>query len=96
MIQSAKTSEEDVQKLACSCFRLNSLQMAALLSQEKIPPNLVDTAVRMAESVADELTRVDDRKVCSIQKQKKIRRIAWHNHQIFYSNFFTSDPLGLP
>lgn len=41
--------------------------MAALLSQEKIPPNLVDTAVRMAESVADELTRVDDRKVCSIQ-----------------------------
>lgn len=40
--------------------------MAALLSQEKIPPNLIDTAVRMAESVADELTRVDDRRVCSI------------------------------
>lgn len=72
--QSAKTSEEDVQKLACSCFRLNSLQMAALLSQEKIPPNLVDTAVRMAESVADELIRVDDRKVRS--KLNKIHKIA--------------------
>lgn len=61
--QAAKTSEEDVQKLACSCFRLNSLQMAALLSQEKIPRNLIDTAIRMAESVADELTRGDDREV---------------------------------
>lgn len=49
--------------MACSCFRLNSLQMAALLSQEKIPRNLIDTAIRMAESVADELTRGDDREV---------------------------------
>ncbi|XP_055322109.1 afadin isoform X6 [Sitodiplosis mosellana] len=62
-LQATKTSEEDVQKLACSCFRLNSLQMAALLSQEKIPRNLIDTAIRMAESVADELTRGDDREV---------------------------------
>lgn len=37
--------------------------MAALLSQEKIPRNLIDTAIRMAESVADELTRGDDREV---------------------------------
>lgn len=65
-LKAAKTSEEDVQKLACSCFRLNSLQMAALLSQEKIPRNLIDTAIRMAESVADELTRGDDREVCII------------------------------
>lgn len=40
--------------------------MAALLSQEKIPRNLIDTAIRMAESVADELTRGDDREVCII------------------------------
>lgn len=49
--------------MACSCFRLNSLQMTALLSQEKIHRNLIDTAIRMAESVADELTRGDDREV---------------------------------
>lgn len=54
---------EEVQKLAYSCFRLNSLQMAALLSQEMIPKNIVDTVVRMAESVADELTRADGREV---------------------------------
>lgn len=40
--------------------------MAALLSQEKIPKNLVDTAIRMAESVADELARGDGREVNSI------------------------------
>lgn len=65
--KAVKTSEEDVQQLACSCFRLNSLQMTALLSQEQIPRNLIDTAIRMAESVADELTRGDDREVCFIQ-----------------------------
>lgn len=37
--------------------------MAALLQQEMIPKNIVDTAIRMAESVADELTRADGREV---------------------------------
>lgn len=62
-LQAPKTSIADVQQLTCSCFRLNSLQMAALLSQEMVPKNIVDTAVRMAESVADELTRADGREV---------------------------------
>ncbi|XP_037730649.1 afadin isoform X3 [Drosophila subpulchrella] len=62
-LQAPKSSVEEIQQLACSCFRLNSLQMAALLQQEKLPRNLVDTAIRMAESVADELTRADGREV---------------------------------
>ncbi|XP_017846332.1 afadin isoform X10 [Drosophila busckii] len=62
-LQAPKSSVEEIQQLACSCFRLNSLQMAALLQLEKIPRNLVDTAIRMAESVADELTRADGREV---------------------------------
>lgn len=62
-LQAPKSSVEEIQQLACSCFRLNSLQMSALLQQEKIPRNLVDTAIRMAESVADELTRADGREV---------------------------------
>ncbi|XP_037924933.1 afadin isoform X3 [Hermetia illucens] len=62
-LQAPKTTVENVQQLVCSCFRLNSLQMAALLQQEKIPRNLVDTVIRMAESVADELTRADGREV---------------------------------
>nr|XP_036229518.1 afadin isoform X4 [Bactrocera oleae] len=62
-LQAPKSSVEEIQQLACSCFRLNSLQMSALLQQEKIPRNLVDTAIRMAESVADELTRSDGREV---------------------------------
>ncbi|XP_055858558.1 afadin [Episyrphus balteatus] len=62
-LQSPKSSIEEIQKLTCSCFRLNSLQIAALLQQEKIPRNLVDSVIRMAESVADELTRADSREV---------------------------------
>lgn len=61
--QASKSNVTEVQNLACRCFRLNSFQMAALLSQEKIPKNLVDTAIRMAESVADELARGDGREV---------------------------------
>lgn len=62
-LQAPKTSEAEVKQLACTCFRLNSLQMAALLSQATIPRSLIDTAVLMAESVADELTRADGREV---------------------------------
>lgn len=62
-LQAKKTNVAELQNLACSCFRLNSLQTAALLSQENIPKNLVDAAVRMAESVADELSRADGREV---------------------------------
>ncbi|XP_059614249.1 afadin isoform X5 [Phlebotomus argentipes] len=62
-LQAPKTTVTEVQQLAHSCFRLNSLQMAALLSQEPIPRSLVDTALRMAESVADELTLSDGREV---------------------------------
>lgn len=61
--QASKANVIEVQNLARRCFRLNSFQMAALLSQEKIPKNLVDTAIRMAESVADELSRGDGREV---------------------------------
>ncbi|XP_037027430.1 afadin isoform X3 [Bradysia coprophila] len=62
-LMASKSNVTEVQNLACRCFRLNSFQMAALLSQEKIPKNLVDTAIRMAESVADELARGDGREV---------------------------------
>ncbi|CRK86935.1 CLUMA_CG000755, isoform C [Clunio marinus] len=62
-LQAPKTNVTEVQQLACSCFRLNSLQMAALLSQETIPRTLIDATVRMAESVADELTRADGREI---------------------------------
>lgn len=62
-LQAPKTNQTEVQQLACSCFRLNSLQMAALLSQETIPRALIDDCVRMAESVADELTRADGREI---------------------------------
>jgi hypothetical protein len=37
--------------------------MAALLSQETISRTLIDATVRMAESVADELTRADGREI---------------------------------
>ncbi|CAO1424821.1 unnamed protein product [Diamesa hyperborea] len=62
-LQAPKTNVTEVQQLACSCFRLNSLQMGALLSQETIPRSLIDATVRMAESVADELTRADGREI---------------------------------
>lgn len=75
-LQASKANVTEVQNLACRCFRLNSFQMTALLSQEKIPKNLVDTAIRMAESVADELARGDGREVNIAEK-----RICDHHFQ---------------
>lgn len=58
--------------------------MAALLSQEKIPRNLIDTAIRMAESVADELTRGDDREVCKILYNLCFASFLWENYVQIY------------
>ncbi|XP_055853611.1 afadin-like isoform X2 [Episyrphus balteatus] len=57
-LESPKLSVEETQKLICTCFRLNSVQIAALLQQEKIPNNLVDTVIKMAESVGDDNNEV--------------------------------------
>lgn len=62
-LQAPKTSVTDVQQLTRSSFLLNSLQVTALLSQEMIPKNIIDTAIRMAESVVDEQNRADGREV---------------------------------
>ncbi|KAL5273672.1 MLLT4 family protein [Megaselia abdita] len=62
-LQAPKNSVDEIHQLACSCFRLNSLQMSALLPEENFSRNLIDTAVRMAQSVADELTRADGREI---------------------------------
>lgn len=63
IFQAPKNSVDEIHQLACSCFRLNSLQMGALLPEEQFSRNLIDTAVRMAQSVADELTRADGREI---------------------------------
>lgn len=95
--QAGKSSVADVQQLACSCFRLNSLQMAALLQQEMIPKNIVDTAIRMAESVADELTRADGREVSLVAAQSSNLPIS-NDLSIFFQVCLEESPdlpLGL-
>lgn len=90
--QASKANVTEVQNLACRCFRLNSFQMTALLSQEKIPKNLVDTAIRMAESVADELARGDGREVTIIDAHRRrshcsvlrlFQRFHWKSQQSY-------------
>ena len=69
LLQSPKTTAEQLIETASSCFKLNSLQLRALLeryrSQEgaepPIPPQLVQHIVRVAEGTADELQLADGR-----------------------------------
>ncbi|KAG7465662.1 hypothetical protein MATL_G00155950 [Megalops atlanticus] len=61
---------QDVQSIHNTCFKLNSLQLHALLSnyhcapdEPCVPPELIDSVVAAAESTADELARSDGREV---------------------------------
>ncbi|XP_055088422.1 afadin isoform X3 [Periophthalmus magnuspinnatus] len=65
-----KYSMQDVQNIHNTCFKLNSLQLHALMSnyhcapdEPYIPPELIDHVVAVAENTADELARSDGREV---------------------------------
>ncbi|KAM4713029.1 afadin isoform 4-T4 [Anableps anableps] len=65
-----KYSMQDVQNIHNTCFKLNSLQLHALMTNYRcaqdepyIPPELIDHVVAVAENTADELARSDGREV---------------------------------
>ncbi|XP_061756850.1 afadin isoform X3 [Nerophis ophidion] len=65
-----KYSMQDVQNIHSTCFKLNSLQLHALMTnyhcapdEPYIPPELIDHVVAVAENTADELARSDGREV---------------------------------
>nr|XP_057920157.1 afadin isoform X12 [Doryrhamphus excisus] len=65
-----KYSMQDVQNIHSTCFKLNSLQLYALMTnyhcapdEPYIPPELIDHVVAVAENTADELARSDGREV---------------------------------
>nr|XP_039267288.1 afadin-like isoform X1 [Styela clava] len=72
LLQAPKQSAEDIAAISGTCFKLNSLQLRALLSQyipserdgeTLIPNELIDKVVQVARNTADELTRSDGREV---------------------------------
>lgn len=70
LLQSPKCTAEDLAGISATCFKLNSLQLAALLMQYKAEageklasPSLLEQAAKAAESVADELARAEGREV---------------------------------
>ncbi|XP_072850240.2 afadin isoform X26 [Pogona vitticeps] len=65
-----KYSPEDIQSINSTCFKLNSLQLHALLQnyhcapdEPFIPTELIENVVAVAENTADELARSDGREV---------------------------------
>ncbi|XP_072218882.1 afadin isoform X12 [Leuresthes tenuis] len=65
-----KYSMQDVQNIHNTCFKLNSLQLHALMTnyhcapdEPYIPPELIEHVVAVAENTADELARSDGREV---------------------------------
>ncbi|KAJ9573633.1 hypothetical protein L9F63_008974, partial [Diploptera punctata] len=70
LLQAPKYNADDLATLSSTCFKLNSLQLRALLSkyqpapdEPRIQAELIENVVRMAENVADELARSDGREI---------------------------------
>lgn len=70
MLKEPKSSRDDITNISSSCFKLNSLQLRALLQhyipgpgEPHIPRDLIENLVGVAQSTADELTRSDGRDV---------------------------------
>ncbi|KAF0290737.1 Afadin [Amphibalanus amphitrite] len=71
LLTAPKNNVDDLTGITSTCYKLNSLQLRAMLERyqpaadepAKIPPQLIDNIVRIAESTSDELARQDGRPV---------------------------------
>lgn len=71
LLEAPKSSADDIASISSTCFKLNSLQLRCLLEnyipvsrgEPRIPPELIDSVVAVAQNTADELTRSDGREV---------------------------------
>lgn len=70
LLEAPKSSADDIASISSACFKLNSLQLRALLEnyvpgmgEPHIPQELIESVVGVAESTADELTRSDGRQI---------------------------------
>lgn len=70
LLKEPKASRDDITNISSSCYKLNSLQLRALLQnyipgpgEPHIPRDLIENVVGVAQSTADELTRSDGREV---------------------------------
>lgn len=70
LLQAPKSSADDITNISSTCFKLNSMQLRALLTRYIPEPNepgvssaFVERVVSIAENMADELTRTDGREV---------------------------------
>ncbi|XP_047737139.1 afadin [Hyalella azteca] len=70
LLTAPKSSPEDITSISSSCFKLNSLQLRALLDKYEpepgeppVPLGLKESVVAVAESTADGLAREDGREV---------------------------------
>ncbi|CAG4937007.1 unnamed protein product [Colias eurytheme] len=62
LIQGEYRTAEEVRAALAACFKLNSVQVRALLAP-LLPPDLLDAAVQHARALADELYRADGREI---------------------------------
>ena len=70
MLQAAKASDDDITDVCSACFKLNSMQIGALLQnyipardEPRIAPELVSRAVLIARNTADETARSEGQEV---------------------------------
>ena len=65
LLQAPKDSVDEISSISSSCFKLNSLQLRALLEnyrptnmERAIPQDLINNVVQIAQNTADHLTQV--------------------------------------
>ncbi|XP_076371722.1 afadin-like [Tachypleus tridentatus] len=70
LLQAPKNTPTDIANVCSSCYKLNSLQLRTLLEkyqpgpeEARIPQELIESVVKVAENTADELVRSDGREV---------------------------------
>ncbi|XP_071440496.1 uncharacterized protein [Hetaerina americana] len=84
LLQAPKYNAEDLCAINSACFKLNSLQLRVLLTnyqhapdERRIPMDLVENVVRVAENVCDDLVRNEGREVRLEEEEGELLRLQF-------------------
>ncbi|KAG8238214.1 hypothetical protein J437_LFUL018258, partial [Ladona fulva] len=84
LLQAPKYNAEELRAISSTCFKLNSLQLRALLTnyqhapdEPRIPMELVENVIRVAENVCDDLIRNEGREVQLEEEEGELLRLPF-------------------
>ncbi|XP_052826944.1 afadin [Octopus bimaculoides] len=102
LLQAPKNNNDDIANISSTCFKLNSLQIQALLqnyipedNEPRIPQSLIDRVVTVARNMADDLAHSDGNEI-KVEEDRELQLPFLLPEDGYSCDIIRGVPNGLP